>query len=518
MLINYRRISFILILFLTAVTIANAQSSARGTSGRDTTEREPDLSSSAELNRNTMLARSSADYRVTPGDVYTLSFTAGTNPVVYVISVDATYRIRVANLGVVNGDGKTFMQIKNEVENIVTRNFPLSGVQLVLTQPAVFKVFVTGEVKQAGEVTTWGLNRLSSLIDVNLAEIIDIITAENILTTSNLTEYTSIRNINVRSSNGQERVYDLFRAQRLGDLSHDPYLRPGDIVTFNRIDRSAIINGAVERPGRYQLLRGENLRELINVYASGFIPQADPTRIELTRYVNSESVTGNLLYVTEDDLEKNFGLEHMDSVFVPSIADLTSVVFVEGAVSSLIDDDGVATSNRLVVRFITGETYASLARKNIHWFSEISDTQNAYILRNEERIPINLNLALYDASFRGAVSVMDNDILVIPFRQYFISVSGSVINPGRFPYIPDRNWEYYIGLAGGFITNQNRRSSVTILDINGNRMTKNDLITPETTIIANTNHLIYYFNQYGTVLTTVLSVVSTLISIILITR
>ena len=108
------------------------------------------------------------------------------------------------------------------------------------------------------------------------------------------------------------------------------------------------------------------------------------------------------------------------------------------------------------------------------------------------------------------------DILMIPFRQYFVSVSGAVHNPGRYPYIPDRTWEYYIGLAGGFIKTQNNHDAIRIVDINGKELSKTDIITPETTITAETNSGLYYFNLYAPVVTRVLTLISTTLSLILV--
>jgi protein involved in polysaccharide export with SLBB domain len=218
--------------------------------------------SAAEANRNIMLARSSADYRVTPGDVYTLAYAAGSAAVTYVITVDSTYRIRVSNLGVINGAGKTFVQVKGEAEAAVMNNYPLSGVQLVLTQPAVFLVKVKGEVHSAGEAEAWGLSRLSSLAR-------DEAGAAGGRSAVRPTAYASLRDVAVRSQSGQVRVYDLFRAERYGDLTQDPHLRPGDEITFGRAERTVWISGEVERPGSYQLLAGENLRELAGVPRAG---------------------------------------------------------------------------------------------------------------------------------------------------------------------------------------------------------------------------------------------------------
>jgi protein involved in polysaccharide export with SLBB domain len=248
-----------------------------------------------------MLARSSADYRVTPGDVYTLAYSVGTVMVSYTIVVDTSYRIRVSNLGLINGREKTFLQLKSEVEAVVTNNYPFSGVQLVLTQPGIFKVHVKGEVHAAGEVSAWGLSRLSSLAS------------------GNLTGYASIRDISVKSSNGQTKTYDLFKAQYLGDLNENPYLRPGDVITFNRVNRIVTINGAVERPGIYQLMEKENLKDLIDFYANGFTPAADKTRSTLTRYVGSAEISGEILPLSEDDLAGNYALQHLDIITIPPI-------------------------------------------------------------------------------------------------------------------------------------------------------------------------------------------------------
>ena len=447
-------------------------------------------------NPNLMLARSSADYRVTPGDVYTLAYIAGNVSVNYTVSVDSSYRIRVSNLGIVNGAGKTFIQLKNEVEAIVTNNYPLSGVQLILIQPASFNVYIRGEIRGAGDVSAWALSRLSSLITVN-----------------NQTPYTSVRDVTVRSSNGQTNVYDLFNAQRFGDVSQNPYLRPGDIVTFNRVKRAVTINGSVERPGTYQLLEGENITELINYYSSGFTADADRTRIEMIRLVNNEEIAGGKLFLTTSDLEANFSLENLDNITVPSIRQLQSVIFVEGAVGAMTSASDLTASRRIIERFNYGDTYASIVRRNNSWFSEVSDTQNSYIIREGQRIPIDLNLALYDATYRGDLIAHENDVLVIPFKQYFVSVAGAVARPGRFAYIPDRDWEYYIGLAGGFIPERNANNSITIVDLNGRRMNKTDIITPETTITANTNHFLYYFNLYAPVIITTLTAVTTFLSL-----
>jgi protein involved in polysaccharide export with SLBB domain len=124
---------------------------------------------------------------------------------------------------------------------------------------------------------------------------------------------------------------------------------------------------------------------------------------------------------------------------------------------------------------------------------------------------------LYDSGYRSHYFVERNDTLIIPFRQYFVTVAGAVAVPGRYPYIPDREWDYYVALAGGFTRERNSFESVTIKDINGKKMKKADAILPETIITAKTNAPLYYFNQYAPVVTTILSLFTTIFSIILTT-
>lgn len=328
--------------------------------------------------------------------------------------------------------------------------------------------------------------------------------------------YSSTRKVSVTSLGGKTVHYDLFKATRFGDLSQDPFVRPGDIITVNRIDRVVTLTGAVERPGSYQLLPGENLKDLITYYGSGLTPLADSSRIELTRHIRSEYEAGQKIFLNSSNIDSNFELNHFDSLIIAEISDLIPVMFMEGALgSSKIEGNAVIpeSSTRVTVRFNYGENYASLVRRHRASFSAVSDTAHAYVIRKDSHIAMDLNPMLYDASYRSEYLVEQNDVLIIPFRQYFVSVSGAVQKPGRYPYIPDRDWSYYVSLAGGFNTLMNSRESVSITDIYGNKHKKTDPITPEMVVEANSNAFLFYFNQYAPVITTTLSIISTFLTV-----
>ena len=723
------------------------------------------------------IAMSASFYPVTAGDIYTVSFAANGSAVQYTIPVDSSYKIRVANLGMINCAGLSFLQLKSQVENLVSKNYPLGGVQFVLTSPAVFTVTVAGEVGATKEYYVWALTRLSEVLNQNLTaysstrkvsiegsngktktydlfvakrdgnmdedpflrprdkiivgrydrkvtisgaverpgtyellkgenlkdliekygkglseyastdniilqrknnsinqsgdtiylsqaditanavlENADVITipsrvemyevmfyegavgalgreaqtdnsvdekesnnlanpiinripvqfleGENLatlvrrtrgsfVTTSDLrnayiirqgerypvnledflydsrsmspysaqkndvlyvpymqttstvlltgevshtvevdawpqkrlssiisnyvTSYSSRRNVEVIGIDGSKKVYDLFQADRYGQMDQNPYIRPGETIKLNRISRKVTISGAVERPGTYELLDGENLKDLIEVYGNGFEPLADASRIELTRKLSESAFAGEKIYLSEQDVDNNLELLCYDSVYVSSFADLQPVVFVEGALKIHDSDTNLSGTNKITAKFTEGEDLAFFVRRNRAWFSAESDLEKAYIMRGDDIISVDLNPMLNDKSYYSNITLASNDKLVVPFRQFFVSVAGAVVNPGRYPYIPDRQWDYYVGLAGGFIKTQNTGESVTIKDIDGNKYSKKENITPETTITANTNSGLYYFNQYAPVITTILSLVASTLSILAVT-
>ncbi len=446
---------------------------------------------------NVQLAMSNPDYMVTAGDIYALAYAAGSTAIRYTILVDSTYKIRVSNLGIVDATGKSFLEVKKQVEDIVSKNYPMSGVQFSLTTPSSFRVVIKGEVKETAEKSAWALTRLSDVL------------------TDCFTNYSSIRNITVTSSNGKIKTYDLFKAQRDGNMKEDPYLRPGDVISVKKATRIVSLRGDVLRSGTYQLVDGENIKDLFEYYGNGLPVYADDSRVQITRYDDESDKDGRKFYI-DYSKDKAFELCNLDDVYVPSYRSLKPVMFMEGAIGS---EEGVEldASTKRTIQFEKGTKYDDIIKRYGSYFTATSDISNAYIIRDAEIIPIDLSKILYDASYTSNLLIEPYDTLRIPFKQYFVSVAGSVVAPGRYPYIPDRTWEYYIGLAGGFIKTQNNKDSIKIVDINGNQLTKSDIITPETTITAETNSGLYFFNLYAPVVTTVLTLISTTLSILAVT-
>ncbi len=461
---------------------------------------------SNEVDPRVQIAMSNSDYMVTPGDIYVLTYAAGSSAMQYKTVVDTSYKIRVANLAVLDATGKSYISLKRQVEDLVAKNYPMSGVQFALATPAVFNVIVKGEVPQTVEQSVWALSRLSTVVEANM------------------TAYSSIRDVVVTSANGTTKHYDLYAAKRDGDIAQNPYLRPGDVITLRKFHKRVSINGAVRRGGTYELLEGENLKDLIDTYADGFNETADKSKITISRVINGSDKSGSVLYL-EDPLKiANFELNSFDTIFVDSLTSSKPVMYMEGAIlkpNNNQDEEGaviIEGTTRVAVQFEYDTNYIYFVKARSSWFgSAIADLQNAFIIRGEELIPFDISKALYDTNFTSDLIVQPDDILRVPMKQFFVSVAGSVASPGRYPYIPNKTYDYYVGLAGGFNKSMNSGKAVEIVDAEGNKLSKNSEITPETTITAETNSFLFYFNQYAPVITTILSIISTSLSIMAVT-
>lgn len=362
---------------------------------------------------NAQLAMAEKDYKVTAGDVYTLAFYQNGAGNSYTIIVDSTYKIKIANLGTINCENLSFIQLKKNIETLVMRNYPLSVVTFAMLQPSVFNVLIKGEVFSAHETKAWALTRLS-----------------DILPNAELTQFSSTRNIKIKSANGKTKTCDLFKAKRNANFSENPYLRPGDEIEFSRTNRKVSISGSVERPGTYELLKDENLSELINVYAKGATKTANLLKIQLLRFENSANQSEThkkIIYLDKDSVENNFLLADMDSIYIPDQNEIQSFIEVKGVIKnpangySETDAYNARAYNiyRRKLSFFTAETYASLLRRNRDLFTVFSDLENIYIQRENEQIKLDAAKILDDLNFENEIFVQKGDEMIVPYKALF---------------------------------------------------------------------------------------------------
>jgi hypothetical protein len=240
--------------------------------------------------------------------------------------------------------------------------------------------------------------------------------------------------------------------------------------------------------------------------------RADPSRLDIVRYVNAQDASGDRRQVDFSSTPL-LSLENQDIVTVPVIQDLLPVVFFEGAVSvvSASKDAKIelGISNRFPYQFYTGELLGSAVRANRTRFTSEADLPSSYILRRGNRLPVDLNRFIYEKDYRDDQKIEAGDTIVVPFKQYFISVGGAVMIPGRYPFVPDRGWQYYVGLAGGIDPDKNFGSARSLFDRDGKKKAIDAPVAPEDSIVLSSNNPIYLFGKVASIISVVMSIVST---------
>ncbi|UTC64674.1 SLBB domain-containing protein [Treponema sp. OMZ 788] len=431
------------------------------------------------------IAMSNPNYLVSAGDVYELAFVLRDKPVSVKLIIDISYNVKILNLATISVNGLTYTQFKKRVEDIIRQNYPLSGVQLIMIKPAVFTVAVKGEVISSGEVRVSSLTRLSSVV-------------KNFFTT-----YSSSRNIQVISVEGNKKEYDLFQASRNGDFSQNPFLRPGDTVVIQRVERRVTISGSVERPGVYELLENENLKDLIEIYAGGLKEFTDISKITVTRNNKTEDFpVGSFFKIENKESIAPFKLNNNDIVHIPNEMEFKS---------SIILDAGSGITH---IPFTEGADLVSVVRSYRGKFSPLSDTKNAYLMRNGEKVYTNFNRIFYDIDYNELIVLERGDVIVVPVLQQTVIVIGAVLRPGAYPYVPGKTYEYYIALAGGFDLQRNAISSVKIKDVSGKKANKKDYVLPGSIITASSNAFLYNVMPYLSFVATVLTIIGTVFTIV----
>jgi polysaccharide biosynthesis/export protein len=441
-------------------------------------------------------AISNTAYPVTPGDSLLLVYSDGKTPISLTLQVDGAYRVVIPSIGTVDGRGKTVTGFVKDIETLVQTYLPFSVPRVSLSGTGSFTVVVRGEVTSTREVPAWGLSRLSSVV-------------------ANATPYASTRKVQVTRADGSVATYDLYKALREGVVNQNPFVSAGDTITLLPAERIVTLIGEVVRPGVYQLLSGETLVELISNYGGGLLPSANSREVLVQRF-SMDKASPLVVNKVDTTTRSRFVLEHLDEVRVNRLPVGSSAVSIEGAVSATTvtqqPSSSLSSSGKLFYQFYPGETIFEMFTAISHRFSTVSDLAGVYLQRGNTLIPINVQ-AILSGKEEGQSNLVlaEGDRFVVPFNQLFVTVAGGVLKPGNYPYLPDKMASYYITMAGGFDPVKNRNGDFAVVGKNGEKLSKDGIIMPESVITAKMNT----FNAMnGQNLTNTIAVVGLVASIV----
>lgn len=375
-------------------------------------------------------------------------------------TVDLEGRTFISKIGYVDIVGKTLAQARDIMKKLVRRYYPGLNFDMSLVAPRTFMVHVVGFVPHPG---------------LNVANPLERVSA--VLAKSGGVSDGSRRRIEIARRDGSRATADLVMYDLTGDTKYNPFVMDGDVIRVPFPGVVVTISGAVKRPGSFELIASQDLRELLDL-AGGFrstLTTSLPVRV-IHRDEQQHAAEEKLAFGANGSLPE-YKLHDQDSVIVPSVAELQRSVLLIGPVVGGTAADEVTTVRRLA--YFEGATVRQLI-EGAGGLGASADLKNAYIRRSggaTENVDLERLLVLRDFSADRPVRIGDS--IVVPQKRRGVIVEGAVMHPGIIPYNPAFGGSEYIDTAGGPSKDARGRSSYQLISSDGHARRLTDMLKIE---------------------------------------
>jgi len=335
-------------------------------------------------------------------------------------------------------------------------------------------VYLLGESYKPGAYTLSAMSNVSNALFVS----------------GGVTKLGSLRNIEVRRNGKIKGVYDFYDFLLKGDTSSGVKLEDGDAIFIPFIQNKVKLDGSFKRPGNYEIVAGESLKDAIS-FAGGYKSEVvDSSILEISSIDKSEGKR-IIEYFSRSEAKMNRLLRDGDSINISHRQGLLSKSvelkgeFKNPGVYSILPGDRVLD---VITRAggYTDEAYAEgivflrkqVAKKQKEGFTRsaeelertminiISSGQIPNIseftlaplaqliarLRNEDPIGrqvVNFDYLTLKSDPSSNIYAQDGDEIYIPRRPESLYIVGEVLNSTTLRFDPKNNVQDYIRLAGG---------------------------------------------------------------------
>jgi protein involved in polysaccharide export with SLBB domain len=382
-----------------------------------------------------------------PGDVLELNFW-GVQNFRQRVTIDLEGRAFVAKVGYLNLLGKTLSEARRIMVQSVGRYFPGLGFGVALAEPRTFMVQLVDAVAKPGSYPARAIDRVGALIG----------------RAGGFAPKASKRLIEIRRRDGTVVRADLLLYSLTGDVRHNPHLLDGDVVRVPFEKLAASVDGAVNRPGRYELVGSKDLAELVEL-GGGMAPTATRALpIRVVRRSEDERLKQQLNDFTAEGQLPALPIQNEDVVNIPSFQELQRSVTLVGATAGVSTPDDPAAVKRLP--YAQGESVRTLLER-VGGVGPLADLSGAYLMRDGSTLPVDLYTLIVLRDLKADRPVELGDTMVVPFKRRNIAVEGAVFRPGSYQYNPAYSLEQYLSLAGGLNRNAQGVSDVYLVTPEG---------------------------------------------------
>jgi len=500
---------------LTAMTLVGC-SVALGQVKETTPTREKalDLQQSAStLTKEDLSARLSAipmegpvhpdRYVVGPSDVFQLGLW-GPFAASYPVTVTPEGTIIIPSVGEVLVAGMKLSEAKTRVLQKVRTKYTSGDVTFTLLKPRSIVVTLRGSVLRQGQYVVTSVDRVEKLLSLganvessrpNLAiqpgmqsspEALkeEYLKAPKVVQVEEIYDRASMRNILLMRKNGDTVRVDILKFYATGEDGCNPFLVDGDVVLVppRYLSRNSVgVYGAVNAPGQYEWVEGDDLLSLIQI-AQGAMKGSDLEHVAIQRVNDNGGEAGELqvnLLKIQKGSQPDVQLQRGDRIVVPLIPDNRGVYAV--TVAGQVKKPGMYP-------ILRGGTRLSQVLEQVGGFKDDALLSGAFILRRDHQ-PLDLfgpqisflrnirsqQLTISDSAYfymdmrtsrhpvvvdfvkliqkrdsTEDVILRDEDLIYVPANNQTVLVHGQVQKPGYMPFVAGMRYKYYIEKAGGY--------------------------------------------------------------------
>ena len=204
------------------------------------------------------------DYKISLKDQFRIIL-SGSRDQIFNLNVNLDGAILFPEYGSVYVAGLTFGEVKDKLSNIVNQIYIGVNIDISLQNLSAKKITIVGAVKTPG---TYLINPFSTITGA-------------LAYSGGISEIGSLRDIKLIRNNGTTFSFDLYELLIRGDRSNDLTIEAGDTILINAASQFVEIRGSVNRPGIYEILEDEEIKDIIE-FGLGFNQKANKSNISIT--------------------------------------------------------------------------------------------------------------------------------------------------------------------------------------------------------------------------------------------
>ena len=399
-------------------------------------------------------------YTLDIGDVLQIQL-VGQNDYIKDFPVNSDGSVSLPDIGKITIAGLSLSDASQLIKSKVNAAFIGTEAFINLSQIRDVNILVTGNAQNPGIYTLTGNSNILHAISA----------------AGGISEFGSLREINLIRDNNVIESLDVYDLLIEGKYNIKKRLRSGDVVFVQPRKNIVTIDGAVNRPAKYEALDEQNLSSII-MYANGITRNADRENFSLERILDGTLKT---IPVRNDTQFKTIEAEDGDLVYIREYpyreAKITGAVLKPGSytmaagetINDLIQKAGGYTENA----YQFGAIYLNEDAKLINELSkeilyqEFLDNILALSQQNISGFDltpiIKLTEEIKDTEVNGRVvvdllnqdtidlyNIKEGDELFVPERNNVVYVYGETSTEGAVMFSENKSVEYFVDKSGGF--------------------------------------------------------------------